>query len=69
MPRRSRPDDANPEKEGALSAGHTEALLVRRADALRALAEAEAADDATAAGEARKQVQEAQLLLRRYGLE
>jgi hypothetical protein len=44
-------------------------LLSRRANALRELENAEAAEDAAAASEARKQVQEAQLLIQRYGLE
>jgi hypothetical protein len=62
-------DDDEPPNEGALSAGHPLVLLVRRANALRALERAEAADDPAAAAEARKQVQEAQLLIDRHGLE
>jgi hypothetical protein len=61
--------DAESPSEGELSAGHSKALLVRRANALRALEEAEAAEDPAAAAEARKQVQEAQVLIQRYGLE
>lgn len=61
--------DAELPSEGELSAGHTKALLTRRANVLRALEKAEAAEDAAAAAEARKQVQEAQLLIQRYGLD
>jgi hypothetical protein len=52
-----------------LSARTKRALLRRRTNGLRALEEAEQADDLEAAAEARKQVQDAQRLILRYGLE
>jgi hypothetical protein len=61
--------DADPPNDEPWAAGHPLVLLVRRANALRALEKAEAAEDADSAAEARKQVQEAQLLIRRHGLE
>jgi hypothetical protein len=61
--------DADPPNDEPWAAGHPLVLLVRRANAFRALNKAEAAEDAAADAEARKQVQEAQQLIQRYGLE
>jgi hypothetical protein len=69
MHSRSWAEDSEPLDERPLSAGASKALLRRRADALRALEEAESAEDAAAAAEARKHVQDSQRLILRYGLE
>jgi hypothetical protein len=55
--------------DSAFSAGTEKGLLRYRANALRALEEAESTDDRSAAADARKQVQEAQRLIQRYGFD
>jgi hypothetical protein len=69
MPSMSAPADRTPLGDSPFFASTKRALLRRRANALRALEAAERAEDAAAAAEARKQVQNAQRLILRYGLE
>jgi hypothetical protein len=69
MSRLSGEEGSRPPNDRAPSVATKKALLRRRADALRALEEAESTEDAEAAADARKHVPDAQRLILRYGLE